>query len=120
MPVMLRQLAAVVAVVALGAMTTGPSAQVRLADESDRAAFRAAGADGLRLFRVTALLVSTVWFVALIALPWFDLVPWRPKLSPRSSIEFAFIAAKLSVAAILCAIGAALIRHEASRTPVAS
>lgn len=38
---MLRQLAAVVAILASGAMTAGPSAQVRLADESDRAAFRA-------------------------------------------------------------------------------
>ncbi len=38
MPVMLRQSAAVVALVAWAA--TAPSAQVRLADESDRAAFR--------------------------------------------------------------------------------
>jgi len=38
---MLRQLTVVVAVVVCGGMTTGPAAQVRLADESDRAAFRA-------------------------------------------------------------------------------
>ena len=38
---MLRQVAAAVAVVMWGAVTAGPSAQVRLADESDRAAFRA-------------------------------------------------------------------------------
>jgi hypothetical protein len=38
---MLRQLAVAVAVVMGGAMTAGPSAQLRLADESDRAAFRA-------------------------------------------------------------------------------
>ena len=40
-PAMLRQLAAVVAVVACCAAGPAPSAQVRLADESDRAAFRA-------------------------------------------------------------------------------
>ena len=38
---MLRQVAAAVAVVMWGAMAAGPSAQVRLADESDRAAFHA-------------------------------------------------------------------------------
>ena len=38
---MLRQLAAVVAVVITTALGPGASAQVRLADESDRAAFRA-------------------------------------------------------------------------------
>ncbi len=38
---MLRQLAAVVAVVIAASLGPGPSAQVRLADESDRAAFRA-------------------------------------------------------------------------------
>ena len=38
---MLRQVAAVVAVVFAASLGPGPSAQVRLADESDRAAFRA-------------------------------------------------------------------------------
>lgn len=38
---MLRQVAAVVAVVIAASIGPGPSAQVRLADESDRAAFRA-------------------------------------------------------------------------------
>ncbi|MEO7155957.1 MAG: DUF1175 family protein [Vicinamibacterales bacterium] len=38
---MLRQFAAAAALLACGLMTAGPAAQVRLADESDRAAFRA-------------------------------------------------------------------------------
>jgi uncharacterized protein YfaT (DUF1175 family) len=41
MRVVRRQLAAVVAVAVFGAFGAGPAAQVRLADESDRAAFRA-------------------------------------------------------------------------------
>jgi hypothetical protein len=47
------------------------------------------------------------------------LVPWRPKGLPPSSVEFAFIVAKLSLSAILFAIGAALITYEASRVPSA-
>lgn len=41
MPVMLRQCAAVVALAVFSVLNGSPSAQVRLADESDRAAFRA-------------------------------------------------------------------------------
>jgi len=41
MPIMLRQLAAVLTILACGVIGASPSAQVRLADESDRAAFRA-------------------------------------------------------------------------------
>jgi len=41
MPVMLRQFAAVVALALISMISASPSAQVRLADESDRAAFRA-------------------------------------------------------------------------------
>jgi len=67
--------------------------------------------------RPRALLVGTLWFVVLIALPWIYLVPWRPKELPASSVEFAFIAVKLSLAAILFAIGAMLFAHEASRVP---
>jgi hypothetical protein len=70
-----------------------------------------------RALRPRALLLATVWFVVLIALPWMYLVPWRPKgISPTSG-EFAFIVAKLSISAILFAIGAALIVYEASRVP---
>jgi len=67
-----------------------------------------------RALRPRALLVATLWFVALIAVPWTYLVPWRPNQLPASSVEFAFIAAKLSLAAILFAVGAALIAREAS------
>ena len=70
-----------------------------------------------RALRPRALLVGTFWFVLLIALPWMYLVPWRPKQIPGSSMELAFIVAKLSIAALLCAIGAALIALEASRVP---
>ncbi len=67
-----------------------------------------------RALHPRAVIVATVLFVILIALPWIYLVPWRPKGLPASSAEFAFIAAKLSFAAILGAIGAALIAREAS------
>ena len=67
-----------------------------------------------RALRPRTLLVSTFWFVVLIALPWIYLVPWRPKQLPATSVEFAFIVAKLSVSAILFAIGAALIAKTAA------
>jgi len=70
-----------------------------------------------RALRPRAIVMATIWFVLLIALPWMYLVPWRPKQVPATSIEFAFIVAKLSVTAILVAIGAALIAREASRVP---
>ena len=68
-----------------------------------------------RALHPRAIVLATFWFVALIALPWIYLVPWRPKGLPASSIEFAFIVAKLSATAILFAIGAALITYEATR-----
>jgi hypothetical protein len=70
-----------------------------------------------RALHPRALAMSTVWFVVLMALPWIYLVPWRPKGLPASSVEFAFIVAKLSLTAILFAIGAALITYEATRLP---
>lgn len=70
-----------------------------------------------RALHPRAILLATFWFVLLIALPWMYLVPWRPKGLPPSTVEFAFIVAKLSLAAILFAIGAALITREASRVP---
>jgi hypothetical protein len=69
-----------------------------------------------RAFNPRALAIATFWFVLLIALPWMYLVPWRPMGLPASSMEFAFIVAKLSVSAILFAVGAALIAGQASRT----
>ena len=68
-----------------------------------------------RGLRPRALTVATFWFVALIALPWMYLVPWRPRQLPASSVELGFIIAKLSLSAMLFAIGAALIACEASR-----
>lgn len=68
-----------------------------------------------RAVRPRTLAVATLWAIVLIALPWTFLVPWRPKQLPASSIEFAFIVAKLSIAAIVLAVGAALIAREASR-----
>lgn len=69
-----------------------------------------------RALHPRAIVVATFWFLLLIALPWMYVVPWRPKGLPASSVEFAFIVAKLSITAILFAIGAALITYEASRT----
>ena len=70
-----------------------------------------------RALRPRAIAAATLWFGGLIALPWIYLVPWRPEGLPPTSIEFAFIVAKLSVSAILFAIGAALVVYEASRLP---
>ena len=70
-----------------------------------------------RALRPRTMLVATLWFVTLIALPWIYVVPWRPEQLPASSAEFAFIVAKLSLSAVLFAIGAALIAREASRVP---
>ena len=67
-----------------------------------------------RALHPRTLIVATLAFVVLVALPWMYLVPWRPKGLPASAVEFAFIAAKLSLAAILAAVGAALIAREAS------
>lgn len=72
-----------------------------------------------RALHPRAVLVATVWFVGLIALPWMYLVPWRPQNLPPTSIEFAFMVAKLSISAVLFAVGAALMVFEASRVPAA-
>lgn len=64
-----------------------------------------------------ALVLATLAFVALIGLPWTYLLPWRPPNLPPTSIEYVFIVTKLSVSAILFAIGAALIVKEAARVP---
>ena len=69
-----------------------------------------------RALRPRAIAAATLWFGGLIALPWIYLVPWRPASLPPTSIEFAFIVAKLSIAAILFAVGAALMIYEASRS----
>jgi hypothetical protein len=65
-----------------------------------------------RALHPRAVIVATLLFVALIALPWIYLVPWRPKALPASSAELAFIVAKLSLSAILAAVAATLIARE--------
>jgi hypothetical protein len=71
-----------------------------------------------RALRPRTIAAATLWFGALIALPWMYLVPWRPASLPPTSVEFAFIVAKLSLSAILLAVGAALVTYEASHVPV--
>ncbi|HEX8030740.1 MAG TPA: hypothetical protein VF491_19845 [Vicinamibacterales bacterium] len=68
-----------------------------------------------RALHPRAVIVATIMFAILIAIPWTYLVPWRPQGLPASSVEFVFIAAKLSLTAILFALGATLITREASR-----
>ncbi len=67
-----------------------------------------------RALRPSAVLVATLAFVVLIALPWTYLVPWRPESLPATSVELVFIVAKLSIAAILGAFAVALITRVAS------
>jgi hypothetical protein len=66
-----------------------------------------------RALRPRALLLATVWFVTFVAIPWVYVVPWRPGALPATSVELAFIIVKLSISAILLAIGAALLIREA-------
>ena len=65
-----------------------------------------------RALRPWTLALVTFWAIVLIGLPWTYLVPWRPRQLPASSIEFAFIVAKLSISAIVLAAGAALIARD--------
>lgn len=70
-----------------------------------------------RALHPRAVAISTVAFIVLIALPWTFLVPWRPRNLPATSVEIVFIGAKLSLSALLAAIGATLIVREAVRKP---
>lgn len=72
-----------------------------------------------RALRPRALLLATLAFALLVALPWMYLVPWRPTGIPATSVELVFIVSKLSIAAILGALGFALIIREASRDTIA-
>ena len=58
--------------------------------------------------------IATIAFGVLIAAPWTYLTPWRPEGLPATSIELAFIIAKLSVTALLRASGLALIIRQAT------
>jgi hypothetical protein len=71
-----------------------------------------------RALRPRTLALATAWFVVLMVLPWAYLVPWRPQWLPPTSAEMAFIIAKLSIATVLIAVGAALIMYEAVRLPM--
>jgi hypothetical protein len=70
-----------------------------------------------RAFSPVRLSLATVWFAVLVAAPWLYLAPWRPRGLPANSLEIAFIAIKLSITAVLMAIGVALIVREAARNP---
>jgi len=75
------------------------------------------GREGLWLARAVSpvrLLLATLWFALLVAVPWTYLAPWRPRNLPATSVELVFIAAKLSVTAILMAIGAALFVRQST------
>lgn len=58
--------------------------------------------------------LASLWFVALVALPWAYLVPWRPAGIPPTAMETAFIGGKLLVAAAIMSLGAALVIREAT------
>jgi hypothetical protein len=58
--------------------------------------------------------LATMAFGALIVAPWVYLTPWRPEGLPATSIELAFIIAKLTFTAVLMAIGVALIIRQAT------
>jgi len=49
----------------------------------------------------------------LVAAPWVYLTPWRPAGLPATSVELAFIAAKLALTAASMATGLALIVRQA-------
>ncbi|MSO61231.1 MAG: hypothetical protein EXQ50_03930 [Acidobacteria bacterium] len=59
---------------------------------------------------------ATVIFAVLVAAPWVYLAPWRPGTLPATSVELIFIIAKLSVTAVLMAIGVALLIRQATST----
>ena len=58
------------------------------------------------------LVTATLLFAALVAAPWIYLTPWRPEDLPPTSVELAFVIAKLAVTALLMAIGVALIVRQ--------
>ena len=73
-----------------------------------------------RALHPRAIAVATAAFALFVAVPWLYLVPWRPRGIPATSAELAFIGAKLAVAAILFAVGGAIMIREASRVPPAT
>ncbi|MSO51385.1 MAG: hypothetical protein CK533_06000 [Acidobacterium sp.] len=57
--------------------------------------------------------VATIAFGVLVLAPWVYLTPWRPAGLPATSVELAFIAAKLALTAASMATGLALIVRQA-------
>jgi len=53
--------------------------------------------------------LATVLVAALVAAPWMYLVPWRPEGLPDTSLQLAFIIGKLTLSAVLMAVGVALV-----------
>jgi len=62
------------------------------------------------------MVVATACVGVFVATPWLYLAPWRPAGLPATTIEITFIIAKLSVTALLMAVGAALIIRQATWT----
>lgn len=62
------------------------------------------------------LATATLLFAALVAAPWIYLTPWRPQGLPATSVELAFVIAKLAVTALLMAVGVALIIRQVTWT----
>ncbi len=70
-----------------------------------------------RVLSPLRMAAATALFVVLVAVPWVYLAPWRPAGLPATSLELAFIIAKLSVTAVLMAAGVALIIRQAASAP---
>ena len=60
------------------------------------------------------LVTATLLVAAFVAAPWIYLTPWRPQGLPATSVELAFVIAKLAVTALLMAVGVALIIRQAT------
>lgn len=75
----------------------------------------AGGAWIKRALAPRSLVVATLLFAAFVAAPWLYLTPWRPAGLPATSVELAFVIAKLAATALLMAVGVALIIRQATQ-----
>jgi len=64
-------------------------------------------------FSPRRLALGTLWFGALVAVPWIYAVPWRPRGLPATWVEIAFIGTKLFLCAVVMATGVALMVRTA-------
>jgi energy-coupling factor transporter transmembrane protein EcfT len=69
-----------------------------------------------RVLHPRSLVLSSLLFIVLIVLPWKYLVPWRPQGLPPTAVELVFIAAKLTLTAVLSAVAASLMIRVAAGT----